>query len=36
MQMCYIVTVICLTLVALAYIGSKKDRNQEEKEEEEK
>lgn len=26
MEMCYIVTVICVTLVVLAYIGNKKDK----------
>lgn len=26
MEKCYIVTVICLTLIVLAYIGNKKDK----------
>lgn len=29
MEKCYIVTVICLTLIVLAYIGNKKGKKQE-------
>ena len=32
MEKCYIVTVICLTLIVLAYIGNKKDKKEEETE----